>query len=528
MNLPEKIFQTIRSPLPLLALIVVLECSCRKQQDSVENEPKVQGVRDRGATQPGSRVEQLGMTDLSDPKNWLSDGVPVKLDSTSIIQLLHELGPDKWDLQGENGGYLRSLFYWCKPEDFDEALAIFSRTRGENGKAIYLQSMLERYAREKGPGALSAMLASIKKHFGSGQQSQDARFKAFQAAGISKDTFAELREIQDLDERNFFLRGLSWSLEYKDSLSSIKDINISSLSDSEKSLFFSALALRVKNYRGIGKELSEVINETFEIVTDPKEASLLIVKCSESAPFEMWDAIADQARKIGVDGVNAARRASVAAMAKQNGESAMKRIVQLESGKERAELLQTGMTAFLAANPVRAEAWLKENNAKLSANENDSISVALAQSTAGNNDFTAAREISNKIKNPELRASADGKIWEAERTGIRKEVASNPVTTIQAIVSGESGYTAYWLEEAMSTWMEKDLDQAREWQEKNWNSIPANKSQYLAAAFAKQAAHEGDMATAREWATHIQDAKTRQRIEAAILAEEGGKGIQTR
>jgi hypothetical protein len=95
---------------------------------------------------------------------------------------------------------------------------------------------------------------------------------------------------------------------------------------------------------------------------------------------------------------------------------------------------------------------------------------------------------------------------------------------LQSIVSGKSNYNDYWLEEAMSTWVAKDFDKAQEWYQKNWNSMPANKSQYLAAAFAKQAIGQGDVATARQWAAHIQDAKTKQRIETGIAEAESKNG----
>lgn len=50
--------------------------------------------------------------------------------------------------------------------------------------------------------------------------------------------------------------------------------------------------------------------------------------------------------------------------------------------------------------------------------------------------------------------------------------------------------------------------------------MPAGKAQSVAAAFATQATQKGDTATARQWATHIQDTKTKQRIEAAIAEAE--------
>jgi thioredoxin-like negative regulator of GroEL len=130
----------------------------------------------------------------------------------------------------------------------------------------------------------------------------------------------------------------------------------------------------------------------------------------------------------------------------------------------------------------------------------------------------------NQITDPKLRKAAESHVWSMERDSLRQEAGKDPAGIMQSIIAGQSKYGDYWLEEAMSTWVAKDSDKAQEWYQKNWNSMPANKSQYLAAAFAKQAASQGDMAAAREWAAHIQDPKTKQRIEAGIAKAEGNKG----
>jgi hypothetical protein len=111
-----------------------------------------------------------------------------------------------------------------------------------------------------------------------------------------------------------------------------------------------------------------------------------------------------------------------------------------------------------------------------------------------------------------------------EREALRAEAGQNPEKTLLSMISGESKYADYWLEEAVSIWMAKDFDKAQEWQQGNWESIPANKSQYLAAAFAKHAASQGAGESAREWASRIQDAKTKQRIDAGIAEAERESG----
>ena len=139
-------------------------------------------------------------------------------------------------------------------------------------------------------------------------------------------------------------------------------------------------------------------------------------------------------------------------------------------------------------------------------------------------DLNSAREWLNEINEPTLKKNAEGKLWSKERDLVVREVASDPTATLQAIISGSSQHADYWMEEAMSTWLTKDPAKAEDWYNKNWNSLPKGKAQYLAAAYANQALKQGDPATAGQWAALIQDPKTKQRVEAAISkAGAGGK-----
>jgi non-ribosomal peptide synthetase component F len=91
------------------------------------------------------------------------------------------------------------------------------------------------------------------------------------------------------------------------------------------------------------------------------------------------------------------------------------------------------------------------------------------------------------------------------------------------MIAGHSRHQDDWIEEAVATWSAKDPAKVQDWYHQNSQKLPAAKSQYFAAAFANQATEQGDTATARQWAGHIQDAKTKQRIEAGIAKAEAAK-----
>jgi hypothetical protein len=174
------------------------------------------------------------------------------------------------------------------------------------------------------------------------------------------------------------------------------------------------------------------------------------------------------------------------------------------------------LTRAIARDNSRVEEWYLDNMQDLSESQRDVFAEVFSTERAKSHDFEDAYDWVKKIENPAYRLKAEGVIWTAERDLLRKEVNNEPAGTLQSIISGQSKYTDYWLEEAMSTWVAMDFDKAQDWYQKNWKSISANKSQYIAAAFAKQAAGAGGVTAAREWAAHIRDTKTRQRVDAVI------------
>lgn len=140
----------------------------------------------------------------------------------------------------------------------------------------------------------------------------------------------------------------------------------------------------------------------------------------------------------------------------------------------------------------------------------------LAQNELQSDNITKAWDHANHINDPEIRKKVEGQIWSKERDMVRKAVNQSPQQAITDLVSGKTPHKDYWLEEAMDTWMAKDFDKAEKWYQGNWQSLPAEKSQYMAASFARRAIKSGDLDLARQWATYIRDQKTKTRIEREL------------
>lgn len=191
-----------------------------------------------------------------------------------------------------------------------------------------------------------------------------------------------------------------------------------------------------------------------------------------------------------------------------------------------AEDQRSGEVAFSAwvRQDSRAAAdWYASVKDSMSAVQRANFSAVLGVQASRNENFAEAWSWVERIEDPEIKKRSEGQVWEAERDSLRKATMRDPAGTLEGLVSGESTYTEYWLEEAMSTWVARDFDQAVAWNERNWNSMPTSKSQYVAAAFANYSLNHRDLDAARQWSALIQDEKTKARIDAAIAKATEGK-----
>lgn len=239
---------------------------------------------------------------------------------------------------------------------------------------------------------------------------------------------------------------------------------------------------------------------------------IYIAQISKILPFETLEVLLDSKNhQLLAD--NDLIGELTAQMAKQNAREAI-RVLQ-GKGLMTSELLGRTLWNWTASDPIESLDWLR-NNKQLSAAELDAGYSTVSDSNRTQKNYLSAWQAVGFIADPDLKRKAEGRVWSAERDSVLESVYSNPSGTMNSLVNGKSDFSGYRLEGAMDAWMERDFENAHKWYQENWNSMPADKSQYLAASFAKQSLQQGDTEAAREWATHIIDPKTKNRIDTKI------------
>lgn len=273
----------------------------------------------------------------------------------------------------------------------------------------------------------------------------------------------------------------------------------------------------VQNSSGSKQELTQAFGVAFDLPLSKESLRVTLLKLAAIAPFDCWDYIS----KKGLDLHSREAAEIVRQMVHASGRSTAERIL---SSPQSAEFLNQSILLWMKVDASEPIKWIQAESASMTDVQRDKAYEGVVSYAISQGELDAARKWTESIVDRDQRKKVEGRIWAFERDSLRKEVGKDPAGTVQSIIFGQSKYGDYWLEEAVGTWVAKDFDKAQDWYQQNWNSLPTGKSQYVAAAFATQAIKQGDTATARQWAAHIQDAKTKQRIEDGIAKAEGPAG----
>jgi hypothetical protein len=238
-----------------------------------------------------------------------------------------------------------------------------------------------------------------------------------------------------------------------------------------------------------------------------------------SYPFEIFNFFADTDGFYSGDTM-VKPSSLIKSMISKDADRALTILVGTESSfsatVEQGSLIREAFNQWVKFDELAAVSWFKASAGGISQSATDNINASLSRSRIASGSLSEAKSIQTLIQDPVVAREVEGWIWGKEREQLRNEVSGKPSETVQAIIDGSSKFDSYWLEEAVHTWVSKDFDAAHAWYEKNWDSLPKEKAQYVAAGFATQAIGQGDVDTARQWAAMIQDAKTKARIEANI------------
>lgn len=172
--------------------------------------------------------------------------------------------------------------------------------------------------------------------------------------------------------------------------------------------------------------------------------------------------------------------------------------------------------AHLNYDPSVFKDWFANKKTSLDKNVVNCANQAFANFASEKNNFTEAWKSVELITDPEIKNQASQQVWVKEKEMVGAAVNKDPEGTLNQFMNGQTQHVPEWAEEGMLVWLGKDFDGANKWYEKNWKTLPKDKAQYVAAAFADRALDADDATTAQQWLGYIQNPQVKERINQAV------------
>lgn len=174
------------------------------------------------------------------------------------------------------------------------------------------------------------------------------------------------------------------------------------------------------------------------------------------------------------------------------------------------------VSSLIKKDIAAAEEWLASNRSSLSQESRGIACLEFSRKYLESGDIEKAQAIEQQVEDDKTGSLIASLIRNKREEIIRGDVVREPKQTLDSIVDGASNYESDFLEIAMEKWLSIDFDSACVWYKSEWEKLPPDKSQYLAAAFSLHAARQGDNSTAIQWTHYIVDPEVRSRIESSI------------
>lgn len=362
------------------------------------------------------------------------------------------------------------------------------------------------------------ILQAIQKDFGPGYSRCQLIGSLFMASTRTRELASVFGKLDFQDERDAACAGLSQQLCMVDSPRQIAGADYAYLGDAWNGVYKKALELYVgRFYSKPPEELNRAVGDVLGLEMPQSDRLALAVKLSADAPIQCWKELATEGATVPA----ADMKQVIQRMFSQDPVAAMEAVSRSPVAKD---FLNEATQIWLARDARKPVEWLQSHSDDLPAGQANAIYQGIAGYSADHGDFQIAKEWLGRVDDPSTRSSSEERLSAAERQRVTKEASVNPQNVVASIVSGGSQYGDPSLEQAMNVWIKNDPKAAKMWSDGNWNNLPPDKRQFVAAAYASSASGSADLATARQWAEFIQDAQTRKRIDGEIAkAEETAK-----
>ena len=154
------------------------------------------------------------------------------------------------------------------------------------------------------------------------------------------------------------------------------------------------------------------------------------------------------------------------------------------------------------------EAKMLENS------KNEGVSAAFVEKLIKDGDIVEAKARMESIQfsDGNISKMLGGRVWSAENKLVAEAASVNPAEVVRGMAKGTSEFESLYLPTALNAWIKEDGEAAAQWVEREGVNLPPETRQYVAIAYAREAATQGKIELADQWAALIVDEERKVRV----------------
>ncbi|RYZ81787.1 MAG: hypothetical protein EOP04_23325, partial [Proteobacteria bacterium] len=175
---------------------------------------------------------------------------------------------------------------------------------------------------------------------------------------------------------------------------------------------------------------------------------------------------------------------------------AISAVTRLQGKLDCSSAIGPGMKGWLTNDSKAALDWLNSDGTELNSRIFDNASATAAEFLIHKGRTEEAVQLVAKMTDPLARDAGERMIMNSEVAHYLVDAKNDLPAHLDALTSPRASQPGEYIEKTFGYWIENDPVKAQEWYEKNWSSLSPDKAQFVAAAYATDAARLRDFDSA--------------------------------
>lgn len=273
-------------------------------------------------------------------------------------------------------------------------------------------------------------------------------------------------------------------------------------------------AERLARLNGVKAEIQMLTGKSPELAGEAY--TVLAGMLAAAMPNESISVVKDNLDLIGKARSEELLQRPISNLFLNSPKQALATLADLATKIDVTKMAKAGYENWLGTDSKAFCNWLVGNGSGIDRKLSNQAYTSAVDFFLDQKDMGQVSELVSSISDPDTRSQIQKAVANREADWYQEKAQKDLVGHLDDLAGSVSSVPSSYIERTFESYVEKEPAAAQKWYENNWGKLPAEKAQYIAAAYVKSSLKQMDVATAEKWAGFITDPEVRKRIESEI------------